>query len=389
MHAHDDGTPRRGGRRTSPVPRGRARRATCHRERDSPGSAERAAGDAPAVAAPGVSTRDEPAVAGGVARAPQTVSPRPLRPSRRPGGPRPELSGDGTDTPVSGFPGPAPRARRSAGRAARPAQPARGPAPRAGPPAREWAPRSARRLTRGGAGRAARGVAPPGPLQPGIVGALLPCGLRRQHGPRQSRQQGAANGSAGNGSAGNGRPATTTPVWPPRSGCPREHGPASPDRSPASGTVTATARRRDQRRHSPGSRWPSTGYRRPSRARLLAGVAAVAILGVTGVTGTLVVMHQSPGRASVPAATSTAASGTSGQAGVGEAGSARPTPPAPRWSSPVPDRPADAPGQRCPHHRPGLPEADCLLRHRQRGHGANPTVRRNLAGGHHGPATAT
>jgi hypothetical protein len=32
-------------------------------------------------------------------------------------------------------------------------------------------------------------------------------------------------------------------------------------------------------------------YRRPTRARLLAGLAAVAILGITGITGTLVVMH--------------------------------------------------------------------------------------------------
>jgi hypothetical protein len=38
-------------------------------------------------------------------------------------------------------------------------------------------------------------------------------------------------------------------------------------------------------------------YRRPSRTRLLAGLAAVAILGITGITGTLVVMHSHAGQA--------------------------------------------------------------------------------------------
>ena len=77
------------------------------------------------------------------------------------------------------------------------------------------------------------------------------------------------------------------------------------------------------------------GYRRPSRTRLLAGVAAVAILGVTGVTGTLVVMHDHQSVASVPATNSAATSTASGQAG--SARTATPAPPVPaQWSSPVP-----------------------------------------------------
>ncbi len=82
-----------------------------------------------------------------------------------------------------------------------------------------------------------------------------------------------------------------------------------------------------------------TGYRRPSRTRILAGVAAVAILGVTGVTGTLVVMHQHQAAGSGPASVSAAASGTSSHARAGKAGSARPTPPVAQWSSPVPVNP--------------------------------------------------
>ena len=77
------------------------------------------------------------------------------------------------------------------------------------------------------------------------------------------------------------------------------------------------------------------GYRRPSRTRLLAGVAAVAILGVTGVTGTLVVIHDQQPVTSVPATNSAATSTTSGQAG--SARTATPAPPvAAQWSSPVP-----------------------------------------------------
>jgi hypothetical protein len=80
----------------------------------------------------------------------------------------------------------------------------------------------------------------------------------------------------------------------------------------------------------------ATGYRRPSRTRLLAGAAAVAILGVTGVTGTLVVMHSHQAAASVPATTSAATGAASTHAGAGGGASARTTAPAAQWSSPVP-----------------------------------------------------
>jgi hypothetical protein len=54
-------------------------------------------------------------------------------------------------------------------------------------------------------------------------------------------------------------------------------------------------------------------YRKPSRARMLAGLAAVAILGIAGVTGTLAVIHSHNGS-------------QAGSAGPGQASSASPSP---------------------------------------------------------------
>ncbi len=68
-------------------------------------------------------------------------------------------------------------------------------------------------------------------------------------------------------------------------------------------------------------------YRRPSRTRMLVGLAAVAILGITGITGTLAVIHS---RRPAPAAGSAQAAGSgqpgSGQAGSGQAGPASASP---------------------------------------------------------------
>ncbi len=122
------------------------------------------------------------------------------------------------------------------------------------------------------------------------------------------------------------------------------------------------------------------GYRRPSRTRLLAAVAAVAILGVTGVTGTLVVMHNHQTVAAVPAATSTAAGAASGPAGAGEAGSASPAPAAPRWSSPVPVDPQTLPASSAQITGLACPKRTVCYATDERGHGAVPQVRRDLAG---------
>ena len=114
------------------------------------------------------------------------------------------------------------------------------------------------------------------------------------------------------------------------------------------GTGTTLQGARDRGRDGDGDDGPSpavgpgtaadplagVGYRRPSRTRILAGVAAVAILGVTGVTGTLVVIHDHQSVTSVPATTSAATNATSGIAA--QAGSDSPTPLAAQWSSPVP-----------------------------------------------------
>ena len=70
-------------------------------------------------------------------------------------------------------------------------------------------------------------------------------------------------------------------------------------------------------------------YRKPSRTRMLVGLAAVAILGITGVTGTLVVMHSRDGAAQ-------ASAGHSGQptsASPAQTGSA--TQAVAQWTTPV------------------------------------------------------
>lgn len=68
-----------------------------------------------------------------------------------------------------------------------------------------------------------------------------------------------------------------------------------------------------------GSALEELRYRRPSRTRMLVGLAAVAILGITGVTGTLAVMHNgagaaSTGRSGQPTSASPAQTGAATQA---------------------------------------------------------------------------
>jgi hypothetical protein len=271
---------------------------------------------------PGAPAQDEPDVA--ALSAPERVAAGYYYRRDEPEDPGRELSGDGTDTPVSGF---RPLLRvPDAPPAERPAPPGPRVAPpgeRVLPPA-EWAPRSAPT-----ASPSEERAAPPGewhlPARPSPAPSDGTADGDSAGNGRAANEK-AGNGSAGQGDSGHGRPGRGAPeegTWGPlsevRIGDGDDDGPGTPGTPARLGAPLA-----------------ETGYRRPSRTRLLAGVAAVAILGVTGVTGTLVVMHQHQSVASVPATTSAAASGISSQVGVGEAGSARPTPPAPRWSSPVP-----------------------------------------------------
>ena len=211
---------------------------------------------------------------------------------------------------------PAPRHHRPGG-PPRPAPPRRPrPVPRAAPPTErvipvEWARPPART-----ASPPEERIAPPGewhlPPRPGPA----PGPGRRESGRREPGRREPGRGRLG---AANGGPGTAT------SG-------GVPGRRPGPVTAPDTAARPPL----PADPLRGGGYRRPSRTRLLAGVAAVAILGVTGVTGTLVVMHSHQTVAPAPAAASATASVPSSPGGTGTAGSASPAPAAARWSSPVP-----------------------------------------------------
>jgi len=85
---------------------------------------------------------------------------------------------------------------------------------------------------------------------------------------------------------------------------------------------------------------PPRGYRRPSRARVLAAVAALAILGITGVTGTLIVIHGHAKPSAQPPPSSAASNGSRpGSAPASPARSAPATEGLARWTAPVPVNP--------------------------------------------------
>ncbi|MGH3124601.1 MAG: hypothetical protein ACRDND_26765, partial [Streptosporangiaceae bacterium] len=234
-----------------------------------------------------------------------------------------DLSGDAADTPVSGFHA---MIRLPAAPAAERPSP---PSAQVAPPGErvEWAsrptwtaPPEQERISPPGewhipsrpAGSASGGTVSGSAAAPGSAG-------------NSSAGHGSpGNGGTGNGSAGHGAGGGTLAApW------------VSDEDDDGPDTAVGPT--------IPGGPLADVGYRRPSRTRLLAGVAAVAILGVTGVTGTLVVMHDHQTVAAIPAATSNTVGATSGHAGAGEAGSASPAPPAPQWSSPVPVDPHTLP----------------------------------------------
>jgi hypothetical protein len=75
-------------------------------------------------------------------------------------------------------------------------------------------------------------------------------------------------------------------------------------------------------------------YRRPTRTRMLVGLAAVAILGITGITGTLVVMHSR--NSATPAGSAQAASsGQPGSASASPVQSGAATQGVAQWTTPV------------------------------------------------------
>ena len=279
------------------------------------------------------------------------VSPR----ARTSPGTAPTLRSPGS-TPCSGFRPRHHRPSRPPGPAGRPVRLSCRPAHRAGHPRRVGAPAGPDRICAGGTERRARGVAPPVAAGP----SRREPGRHRPPGAR--RGAGATNGGPGHGNVSEAPGSTGAP---PRAG----QGPGTAARPPL-----------------PADPLRGGSYRRPSRTRLLAGVAAVAILGVTGVTGTLVVMHSHQTAAPAPAAASATASAPSspGESGFG--------PPGPR-GGPLElagaGRSADPAGQRRPDHRPGLPETGRVLRHGQRGQRPVSAVRRDLAGGQPRTRTAT
>lgn len=225
-----------------------------------------------------------------------------------------DLSGDAADTPVSGFHAlirlpAAPPAEQPSSPSPQPSPPS----PRVTPPSErvaqpaEWASRPTWT-----APPAQERLSPPGEWhitsRPGAAAAGdLLSGGTETNGSSPGDHDRAGRGRGIGGSAGGG---TVT------------ESPAEDDDGPDT-AVGPTI---------PADPLADIGYRRPSRTRLLAGVAAVAILGVTGVTGTLVVIHDHQSVASVPATNSAATSTTSGSART-----ATPAPPVPaQWSSPVP-----------------------------------------------------
>ena len=253
-----------------------------------------------------------------------------------------DLSGDVTDTPVSGFhamlqlPAATPPAEQPAPRSPRAAQPTEQgiPVEWARPQARTTSPPEERIAQpgkwhlppwpgmAGSGGTAPDGTAPGGAAPDGTGAAGSPA-------VGAAERAGATNGSPGHGNVSGGAGSTG----------------AQPRADNSLDTAARPSLPPDPLAADPLAADPlaGTGYRRPSRARLLAGVAAVAILGVTGLTGTLVVMHSHQTVASEPAAASATASAPTGPGGTGKGDSASATPAAAQWSSPVPVDPQALP----------------------------------------------